>query len=294
MQQRAKIVFGIGLLAIAAAVVLITVYHVGFSINLTTHFFTHNNASVQNNSTGVYLQQEALTIPTNATILMYNVTIPKGADPTNSSFFLIDGLTDTGFWCQFGIATVNIALANGTRISGPHIVYRVAYPNGAFSYPDLNVLSYAPPSYGDKVLLVMQLKDNVMYLKFNDWTHPNSTPHRVIFFNISASHFVESGMNGEFTGLMSQYAYTTYPTHVLHPMVIYQPAINSSSEWEANAIHGNDATMGIGEINSTTSSTETVYAANMPHLIASNVSVSILNFSGYSELSYPNGTFITK
>src|SRR5437899_12579504 len=116
-----------------------------------------------------YDQQVSMIFTQNFQALDYNVTAVSQTDSSGfGPAYLLNGLSDSGYWYQVGLA-YNWPLASGTSYdSGFHFIWEVFYPNGSTNNP---VLSRVPDrvNQGDTVRLSLSFSGSSVVMGALDY-----------------------------------------------------------------------------------------------------------------------------
>jgi hypothetical protein len=126
-----------------------------------------------------YDQQVSMIFPQNFQALDYNVTAVVQTDTSGyGPAYLLNGVSDTGYWYQVGLA-YNWPLATGTSYdAGFHFIWEVFTPNGTTNNP---VLSRTPDNIndGDTVGLSLSFQSgtNSVILTAKDYNTGASATH---------------------------------------------------------------------------------------------------------------------
>jgi zinc-ribbon domain len=142
------------------------------------------NPSLCTNSTfpttagkATYDQQVSLIFTQNFQAMNYNVTaLPQTDSSGYGPAYLLNGLSDTGYWYQVGLA-YNWPLASGTSYdSGFHFIWEVFTPNGTTTNP---VLSRIPDNVnqGDIVRLNLSFLSGNVVMSASDYSTGASSTH---------------------------------------------------------------------------------------------------------------------
>ena len=129
--------------------------------------------------TATYDQQLAMIFTQNFSALNYNVTAVAQTDSSGyGPTYLLNGLSDTGYWYQVGLA-YNWPLASGNGYdSGFHFIWEVFTPNGTTNNP---VLSRIPDNVnpGDTVRLSLSFSGgaNMVTMYAVDYNTGASSSH---------------------------------------------------------------------------------------------------------------------
>jgi hypothetical protein len=170
-----------------------------------------------------YDEQLGLTFVQNLTVITYNVTAKSQTDSNQyGPAYLVNGLTDTGYWYQAGLA-YNWPYANGGYVGGFNFAYEVFDPNGNSVFPSNGAGGLSSfngnVSNGDPVRLGLSFSGNNVVMSASDLaTGANASQ---AYSSESASSFVgltssPANGNGYFSGLMTEW-------------------------WHANPYYGNEA-----------------------------------------------------
>ena len=124
-----------------------------------------------------YDQQMSLVFTQDFYSLSFNVTaVPQTDSSGFGPAYLLNGLSDTGYWYQVGLA-YNWPLASGTSYdSGFHFIWEVFYPNGTTNNP---VLSRVPDNVnqGDTVRLSLSFSSGSVIMSTFDYNSGASSSH---------------------------------------------------------------------------------------------------------------------
>jgi hypothetical protein len=185
-----------------------------------------------------YDLQLGLSLTQDFSSLAYNVTATGQADPDGyGPAYLLNGLTDTGYWFQVGIS-YNWPYTIGGYSQGFGLNYEVFAPNQTSVYPEggagggMNPFS-GPVNSGDKVLLSLTFQYGYVIMYACDW---NTSAYAIQGFDaMNASYFQgtpygPSDENGFFTGLMTEW-YHGDPSYRDSSQVTYSTNLGVSSAW---------------------------------------------------------------
>jgi len=179
-----------------------------------------------------YDQQISLIFTQDFYSLSFNVTAVSQTDSSGfGPAYLLNGLSDTGYWYQVGLA-YNWPLASGTSyVSGFHFIWEVFYPNGTTTNP---VLSRVPDdvNQGDTVLLSLSFSSGSVVMSNLDYNTGASSSHSYtigggsIFKGSSSSRGTRTP-----TSLMTEW-YHASPSETSMKQVTYsEPDVAISSAW---------------------------------------------------------------
>ncbi len=161
----------------------------------------------------IYDEQVGISFATNFDRLAYNVTAVAQSRNGTGPAYLLNGLTDTGYWYQAGIA-YNWPTTGTDHYSGFSFAYQVWSPSKGLVYPSTGGGGISRFSGqvnpGDKVLLSIELKNGTAMMSAMDWS--TGAYANTSFTSEGASYFVGNGSsasnrNGYFTGLMTEWYY---------------------------------------------------------------------------------------
>src|SRR5207245_4163653 len=180
-----------------------------------------------------YDQQVSMIFTQDFRALSYNVTAVSQTDSSGyGPAYLLNGLSDTGYWYQVGLA-YNWPLASGNGYdSGFHFIWEVFAPNGTTNNP---VLSRIPDNVnpGDIVGLILSFQTgaDTVSMFANDYNT-----------GVSSSHSYTAGGGTVFTGssstpnsrtptsLMTEW-YHPSPSETSMKQVTYSSNIQVSKAW---------------------------------------------------------------
>ena len=124
-----------------------------------------------------YDQQVSMIFTQNFQALDYNVTAVAQTDSSGyGPAYLLNGLSDTGYWYQVGLA-YNWPLASGSAYdSGFHFIWEVFAPNGTTNNP---VLSRIPDNVnqGDTIQLSLSFVSGNVVMVASDYNTGASSSH---------------------------------------------------------------------------------------------------------------------
>jgi len=150
-----------------------------------------------------YDQQISLIFTQDFSSLRFNATaVPQTDSSGFGPAYLLNGLSDSGYWYQVGLA-YNWPLASGTSYdSGFHFIWEVFYPNGSTNNP---VLSRVPDrvNQGDTVRLSLSFSGSSVIMDTLDYNT-----------GASSSHSYTAGSGSIFKGSSSSRA-TRTPTSLM-------------------------------------------------------------------------------
>lgn len=181
-----------------------------------------------------YDQQVSLIFRQDFYSMSFNVTAVQQTDSSGfGPAYLLNGLSDSGYWYQVGLA-YNWPLASGTSYDpGFHFIWEVFYPNGSTSNP---VLSRVPDNVnqGDVIGLSLSVSQgtNSVTMLAKDYNTAASSSHSytagggTIFKGSSSSRATRTP-----TSLMTEW-YHSGPSETSMRQVIYsQQNVPISSGW---------------------------------------------------------------
>ncbi len=181
-------------------------------------------------------QQQVMAFTQNQNEIAFNITALAQSDSNgNGPAYLVNGLSNTGYWYQIGIA-YNWSWAYGNS-KGFSLVYDIFNPKGQVVYPTgggggiLTFNGIVKP--GDKILLELYFQGSNVTLLEKDWNTGNITAFSYSAEN--ATTFLGTGgrtdINGTFTGLMTEW-YHLGPGFKGGEPVVYAPyAKTNSTVW---------------------------------------------------------------
>jgi hypothetical protein len=162
-----------------------------------------------------YDQQVSMIFTQNFQALDYNVTAVAQTDSSGyGPAYLLNGLSDAGYWYQVGLA-YNWPLASGSGYdSGFHFIWEVFAPNGTTNNP---VLSRVPDNVnqGDTILLSLSFLSGNVVMSASDYST-----------GANSSHSYTAGGGTVFTGSSSA-AGTRTPTSLMTEW--YHPSPSETS-----------------------------------------------------------------
>lgn len=156
-----------------------------------------------------YDLQISYQLENNYTQLEYNVTATEQSDSFGyGPIYLVNGLSDNGYWFQLGLAwnSVNSNLTGFS--SGFFFVYELSTPNGKSVVPNETGSVYSAFSRSvnndDTVLLALDIKGGNISMSAYDW---NTTAFAgATFRSYGATSFIgTSNISTRFTGLMLEW-----------------------------------------------------------------------------------------
>jgi len=155
-------------------------------------------------------EQLALTISQDSPALAYNVTAVQQSDVNGyGPAYLLNGLTDQGYWYQVGIAW-NWAQSGGGYSPGFKFLYEAWNPSGSSVYPVVGgagLKNYTSKiNAGDSVLLNLYFSNNQVVMYSKDWN--TSATASVNYTASGGAIFVglpgQCNSNCYFSGLMTE------------------------------------------------------------------------------------------
>ena len=165
--------------------------------------------------TATYDQQLAMIFTQNFNAMNYNVTaVPQTDSSGYGPAYLLNGLSDSGYWYQVGLA-YNWPLASGNGYdSGFHFIWEVFAPNGTTSNP---VLSRIPDNVnpGDAIGLALSFVSGNVAMSAHDYNT-----------GVYSSHSYTAGGGTFFTGSSSTRSVRT-PTSLMTEW--YHPSPSETS-----------------------------------------------------------------
>ena len=182
-------------------------------------------------------EQIGLTFTQSFVSLSYNVTAVAQTDQNGyGPAYLLNGLTDTGYWYQVGLS-YDWPYTTGGYYNGFAMNYEVFSPQKTPVYPGsgggLASLS-GPVNPNDKVLLSLSIKGGFVVMSVYDWNTGATATQR--FSSESSSYFEgltsgNSNQNGFFTGLMTEQYHTTEYTGGEEQVTFTESESPISSAW---------------------------------------------------------------
>ena len=161
-------------------------------------------------ASAVYDEQLGMTFAQDFAELDYNVTAVAQTDAQGfGPGYLLNGLTDAGYWYQVGIA-FDWPYQSGGYVPGFHFLYEAFNDSGKSVFPaggggGLSNFT-GPVNNGDAVLLQLTFSGGQMTFIAKDWNTGSAATES---FPASGSRFIglesPSGPNGFFTGLMTEW-----------------------------------------------------------------------------------------
>ena len=155
----------------------------------------------------VYDLQLGLTFSQNYSALSYNVTAVQQVDENGyGPGYLLNGLTDKGFWYQVGVA-FDWPYSIGGYVPGWHFVYWIFSNNGSLIYG--NAIDFSGPvNDGDVILLSLEFSNGNVVMFGKDWN--TSSIAQLTYSSIGGSYFkglvrATNDAHGFFTGLMTEW-----------------------------------------------------------------------------------------
>jgi len=158
----------------------------------------------------VYDEQLGMTFDQGFTELDYNVTAVAQSDAQGfGPGYLLNGLTDGGYWYQVGLA-FDWPIQSGGYVAGIHFLYEAFNDSGTSIFPaggggGLGNFT-GPVISGDVVLLRLAFSGGQVDFSAKDWMTGSTASES---FPAVGSRFVglhsSSGANGFFTGLMTEW-----------------------------------------------------------------------------------------
>ncbi len=239
----------------------------------------------------LYDEQAGISFATNFDSLAYNVTAVAQVRNGTGPAYLLNGLTNTGYWYQIGIA-YDWPTTSNEHYSGFSFAYQVWSPGKGLVFPTnggggiSQFTGHVNP--GDKILLGMYIQNGTMVMSASDWN--TGAYANTSFGTEGASYFVgntsqASNSNGYFTGLMTEWYYESpYAGDISR--VTYSPyGAGPSSAWlwldEFGCSDGYNCT-----------SKSNVASDYSDHAITPSPYFSA-NYHGMNLGFYSNGTFFT-
>lgn len=197
------------------------------------------NLSVQNIPLAIWDEQVGITFDYGSSILKWNVT----AIAQNDSYgygpaYLLNGLTDQGWWYQVGIA-YNWPLIQGGYVEGFYLLYEIWNNSGYSVFPQngagiqaFNGMVHS----GDLVELRLMIQNNEVILSVYDW---NTKASASISYPLYGSKFVGSldgnynivDKNGYFTGLMTEQYHVNPYYGDIEPVFYKAKSVRLNSVW---------------------------------------------------------------
>jgi len=194
--------------------------------------FCTNSTFPTTTGKATYDQQMSLVFTQDFYSLSFNVTaVPQTDSSGFGPAYLLNGLSDTGYWYQVGLA-YNWPLASGTSYdAGFHFIWEVFYPNGTTNNP---VLSRVPDNVnqGDTVRLSLTFSSGNVIMSTFDYntgassSHPYNAGGGTIFKGSSSSRATRTP-----TSLMTEW-YHASPSETPMKQVTYsEQNVPISSDW---------------------------------------------------------------
>ena len=162
------------------------------------------------NVTPSYDEQLGMTFSQDFTKLAYNVTVVAQSDAQGfGPGYLLNGLTDAGYWYQVGLA-YDWPYQTGGYDPGFNFLYEAFNSSGASIFPSAGgggLLAFSGPvNGGDRMLLQLSFSGSQVVFFARDWKTGTTASES---FAAVGSRFVglhfSSGANGFFTGLMTEW-----------------------------------------------------------------------------------------
>jgi hypothetical protein len=197
-------------------------------------------------SAAPYDEQVGVTFTQDFPALAFNVSAVAFTDNGIGPGYLVNGLTDQGYWYQVGLS-YNWPMTNGAVNPGFSMNYEVFSPNLASIYPTNGGGGIQPftgtVNAGDSVLLSLSFSGGFVFMQAKDWqtgsvasTRFTSYAYNKVFVGLTSS----LAQSGFFSGLMTeQYHYYPYYGSGLPVTYILSGARLSSAwmwmdEWNTN------------------------------------------------------------
>ena len=195
------------------------------------------NPSASDPSGPTYDEQIGITFTQSFTSLAYNVTALAQSDSDGyGPAYLLNGLTDNGYWYQVGVA-YNWPYSTGGHVSGYEMNYEVFDSAGNSIFPSKGgggTFFSGPVSSGDVVLLSLRFSGSDVVMSAYDWQTGSSASES---YSATGSEFIglsaKSNSNGFFTGLMTEW-YHVSPYYGSEAEVTYSDstfALSSGYVW---------------------------------------------------------------
>jgi hypothetical protein len=148
----------------------------------------------------------------NYSSLAWNVTAIEQNDTFGfGPAYLLNGVSNTGYWYQVGIAwnwpgDVNKTADTAVIFHGFHMVYQVYYPNGTSDTIGLVALS-KDVNNGNSVLLGIRFSAGDVILSIHDWNTGADASKTISGYGASyfAGVIQKAGQGAFFTGLMTEW-----------------------------------------------------------------------------------------
>jgi hypothetical protein len=187
-------------------------------------------AAILSNSTGPppigYDEQIGITFAQDSAAVKYNVTALAQADSDGyGPAYLVNGLTDEGYWYQFGIA-YDWPYTTGGFVPGFTAIYAIFNSTQAVVYPpggEYNFQFSGPVNSADTVLLSLSFSAGNLTMNARDW---NTGSMATVTYWAEGTRFVglyTQNDRGTFTGLMTEW-YHAHPYYGSEKMVVYSDA----------------------------------------------------------------------
>ena len=186
-----------------------------------------------------YDEQLGITFAQSFTSLQYNVTAVEQSDSYGyGPAYLLNGLSDQGYWYQVGLSW-HWPYLSGGYVSSFSLNYEVFNSSGQSVFPSKGggLLSYSGPiNQGDLVLLSMYYLSGKVIMYSKDWntgataSESYSSEGATSFIGLSGR---AADSNGFFTGLMTE-QYHVSPYYGTEARVIYSNhgvALSSAIMW---------------------------------------------------------------
>lgn len=120
----------------------------------------------------LYDEQVGVTFTQNQDKLAFNVTAVAYTDNGVGPGYLVNGLTNSGYWYQVGLS-YNWPYTSGAITPGFNMNYEVFDPSGASIYPPNNGGGVQPLNWtvnpGDSVFLSLSFVSNSVVMSAFDW-----------------------------------------------------------------------------------------------------------------------------
>jgi len=219
----------VGLIAL---VVLGSLFASGVLVPAATRFYDEARSLLRNLTCLSPAFCTNSTFPTTTGKLSFNLTaVPQTDSSSFGPAYLLNGLSDSGYWYQVGLA-YNWPLASGTSyVSGFHFIWEVFYPNGSTNNP---VLSRVPDrvNQGDTVRLSLSFSGSNVVMDTLDYNTGASSSHSYtagggsIFKGSSSSRATRTP-----TSLMTEWYHASASEPSMKQVTYSEQAVPISSGW---------------------------------------------------------------
>ncbi len=198
----------------------------GTSNNQTNTATTTISSTLSQQHLPIWSEKLGLLLAENLSYMAYNVTAVAQSD--NMSYgpaYLLNGLSNLGYWYQAGLGYNSTIFQNGSHLSGFYFVYQIFNPSGSTIYPQNSgsggYLNFSGPIHnGDRVLLKIYIKGHNITMSAYDWNTGAIATLNYSSFNATTFVPIMKNGYGGFTGVMTEWHHS-FPDYSAQKEVTY-------------------------------------------------------------------------